>query len=331
MAKTNSKPSKPRKTAASIYVIAGKEPSLNSAESEKLIDELLQPQQKTTGLLNTEPDKVSITEILDELRTIPFLTDKRVVLVKDADKFISENRELLEKYFDAPSPTGILVLTVNTWQSNTKLAKKLPKVGKLISITQPKPWQLPGRLAQYAADAHDKKLNRQAAELLIELTADNLPRLYGEIDKLALFADKEKTITTAHIEALIGQNRLFNAFAVIDAIITRNAAQATNRLRNMFAEDKSTGFTIVGAFAFHFRRLFNAKVLLEKGLRPDEIAKKLRIWSNRDALFAQLKKTSLKQIGDNLQQLAATDYAIKTGRTKPHIAIEQLVLKLATA
>ena len=99
----------------------------------------------------------------------------------------------------------------------------------------------------------------------------------------------------------------------------------------MFAEDKSTGFTIVGAFAFHFRRLFTAKVLLEKGLRHDEIAKKLRMWSNRDAIFAQLKKTSLKQIGDNLQQLAVTDYAIKTGRTKPHIAIEQLVLKLATA
>jgi DNA polymerase-3 subunit delta len=328
MAKTNSKT---HKKNALIYIIAGKEPSLISAEAEKLIDELLSPQQKTTGLLNAEPDKVYITEILDELRTIPFLTDKRVVLVKEADKFISENRELLEKYFDAPSPTGILVLTVNTWQSNTKLAKKLPKVGKLISITQPKPWQLPGRLAQYAADAHDKKLNRQAAELLIELTGDNLFRLYGEIDKLALFADKEKSITTAHIEALIGHNRLFNAFAVIDAIITRNAAEATNRLRNMFAEDKSTGFTIVGAFAFHFRRLFNAKVLLEKGLRTDEIAKKLRIWSNRDALFAQLKKTSLKQIGDNLQQLAATDYAIKTGRTKPHIAIEQLVLKLATA
>ena len=259
------------------------------------------------------------------------MTDKRVVLIKDADKFISENRELLEKYFDAPSPTGVLVLTVNTWQSNTKLAKKLPKVGKLISITQPKPWQLPSRLAQYATDAHDKKLNRQAAELLIELTGDNLSQLYAEIDKLALFAHEEKSITTAHIEVLIGHNRLFDSFALIDAIIARNAAEATNRLRNMFANDKSTGYTIVGAFAFHFRRLFNAKVLLEKGIRRDEIAKKLRIWSNRDALFAQLKKTSLKQIGDNLQQLAATDFAIKTGRTKPNIAIEQLVLKLATA
>ncbi|MHC4394047.1 MAG: DNA polymerase III subunit delta [Planctomycetota bacterium] len=327
MSKTDSKA---RKTSVSIYVIAGKEESLVAGECEKLVDGLLEPEQKTTGLFSADPAKVSLSEVLDELRTLPFLTDKRVVLIKNADKFISDNRESLEKYFDNPCPTGILLLTVSSWASNTKLAKKLPKVGKLISITQPKPWQLPGRLSEYATDAHDKKLSRNAAELLIELTGDNLSQLYSEIDKLALYADAEKSITTEHIESLIGHNRLFNAFTVIDAIVDGNAAKATNRLRNMFAEDKSAEYTVVGAFAFHFRRLFNAKDLLEKGLRPAEIAKQLRIWGNKDALFAQLRKMSLKQIGDNLQQLAATDYAIKTGRTKPQVAIEQLVLRLAT-
>jgi len=75
--------------------------------------------------------------------------------------------------------------------------------------------------------------------------------------------------------------------------------------------------------------MFNAKVLLEQGVRPYEVAGRLRIWGNKDSFFAQLRKMSLKQIGDTLQQLAATDYAIKTGRTKPKVAIEQLVLELA--
>jgi DNA polymerase III delta subunit len=38
---------------------------------------------------------------------------------------------------------------------------------------------------------------------------------------------------------------------------------------------------------------------------------------------------SLKQIGSILQQLAATDYAIKTGLAKAEVAAEQLVLRLA--
>jgi DNA polymerase-3 subunit delta len=312
-----------------IYVIAGEEDSLVNAQCRELLDRLLEPSQRATGLFDADPASVPASEVLDELRTTPFLTDKRVVLVKGADDFISNNRQLLENYFDNPCPTGILVLTVNSWQGKTKLAKKLGKVGKLIDATPPKPWQLPERLSKYAHDAHDKKLTKDAAELLIELVGDELTRLYSEIDKLALFADAEKSITPKHIELLIGHNRLFNAFAVIDAVIAGSAPQGVERLRKMFAEDKSAEYTVVGAFAFHFRRMFNAKVMLEKGIRHDEVAKRLRIWSNKENFFAQLGQMSLKQIGGYLQQLGETDYAIKTGRAKAKIAMEQLVLELA--
>jgi DNA polymerase-3 subunit delta len=326
MGKTNLKSKKKQEL---IFVIAGKETSLVNAECEKLLGELMEPQQRPLGLFNADPAEVSASEVLDELRTTPFLTERRVVLVKGADDFVSENRQPLEKYFDNPCPTGTLILTVNNWDARTKLAKKLPRVGKLFTVTQPKPWQLPQRLMQYTSDAHGKNLPKDAAELLIELTGDDLPRLYGEIDKLALFADAEKTITVGHIESLIGHNRLFNAFAVIDACLAGDVAKAVDRLRNMFAEDKSAEYTVVGAFAFHFRRMFNAKVLLEEGVRPAEIANRLRIWSNKDGFFLQVRRLSLKQLGENLQQLADMDYAIKTGRTNAKVAIEQLVLKLA--
>jgi DNA polymerase-3 subunit delta len=312
-----------------IYVIAGKEDSLVNAHCSKLLDKLLEPSQKATGLFNAEAATVPASEVLDELRTAPFLTDKRVVLVKGADKFISENRQVLEKYFDNPCSTGRLIFTVKTWKSQTKLAKKLSKAGKLINVTQPKSWELLQRLIKYASDAYDKKLGRDAALLLIELIGEELSRLYGEIDKLALFADSEKSITLKHIESLVGHNRLFNAFEVIDAIIMGNPSMAVERLRGMFAQDKSAEFSVVGAFAYHFRRMFNAKVLLDKGVRTNDIAKRCNIWSGKDKFFEQLKSTSLKQIGRYLQQLAQTDYFIKTGRTTAPVAMEQFVLQLS--
>jgi DNA polymerase-3 subunit delta len=312
-----------------IYVVAGKEDSLVGVQCGELLDKLLEPAQRATGLLDVEAASVSASDVLDELRTAPFLTDKRVVLIRGADDFISNNRPLLEKYFDHPCATGRLVLTVRSWDSRTKLAKKLPKVGKLINITEPKRWELPQRLIGYASDAYDKRLRRDAAELLVELTGDDLTRLYSEVDKLALFADKEKVITTGHIESLVGHNRLFNAFSVIDAMIAGNAGIAVERLRGMFADDRSAEYTVVGAFAFHFRRLFNAKALIEKGLGRGQIETKLRIWGNKEGFFAQLRRMSLRQIGTYLQHLAETDYRIKTGRTKAPVAMEQFVLQLA--
>jgi DNA polymerase-3 subunit delta len=280
------------------------------------------------GLISADSAKTSACEVLDDLRTLPFLTEKRVVLIKAADDFVKKNRPLLETYFDKPSPTGVLILTVETWASNTKLAKKLPKAGQLISIAVPKRWQLPAKLIEYASDAYDKKMTKSAAELLVELGGDDLGRLYSEVDKLSLYANDEKAITPTHIEALIGHNRLFNVFAVIDSAGAGDVGGAIDHLRDMFAKDKSAEFTFVSAFAFHFRRMFNAKVLLDQGRNSFEVAKQLRIWGNKDAFFARLRKMSLNQIASALKQLARIDYAIKTGGTKPQVAAERLVLKL---
>lgn len=313
-----------------IYVIAGKEPSLVGAACTELLDRLLEPSQRTTGLIDAEAGSVMASEVLDDLRTAPFLTDKRVVLVRNADEFVSNNRTLLEKYFDNPCPTGRLVLVVKSWMKTTKLAKKLAKAGTLISVTEPSRKELPQRIINYASDAYNKKIAFRTAQLLIELTGDDLTRLYSEIDKLALYADAHNAITPKHIESLIGHNRLFNAFAVIDAVIAANPAAAVERLRGMFTQDRSTEYTVVGAFAFHFRRMFNARALLDKGVPRRQIQSQLKIWGNADGLFAQLGRMSLKQIGQYIRQLAETDYAIKTGRAKAQVAMEQLVLRLST-
>jgi len=77
--------------------------------------------------------------------------------------------------------------------------------------------------------------------------------------------------------------------------------------------------------------MFNAKVLLDKGTPRKQIEGRLRIWGDTNGFFAQLRQRSLKQIGQYLQQLAETDYAIKTGQAKAKVAMEQLVLRLSAS
>lgn len=312
-----------------IYVIVGKDESLVNAKCQEVIDRLLDPEDRMTGLLSVDSAEASISDVFDELRTAPFLTGQRVVVVKGADDFVSKNRPALERYFDKPSPTGVLVLTIGSWPKQTKLAKKLPKVGTLIEVSPPKRHELPRYLIEYARHTDGKQLDRQAAGLLVELVGEDLTLLHNEIDKLALFARNDKAITPGHVEALAGHNHIFGAFEVIEAMIAGHPLQAVDRLRNMFEEDKSAEYTVVGAFAYHLRRMFSAKAMLERGAAPGSVAQKLRIWSQKDRFFAQLRQTSLEQLGKYIEQLAAIDYAVKTGQAKTQIAMEQLVLRLA--
>lgn len=332
-----------------VYVIAGEDPSLVNAKYTEIIDGLVPPEERDTGLLVVDADKAVIGEILEELRTLPFFTKRRIVALRNADKFISahgqqdeqdeqdgqgspagaSNREILERYFDNPCPTGILVITVSSWPKTTRLAKKLPDIGTLVEIKPPKSEEFPSRIINYARDAHNKTLDYRTAGLLIELAGENLTRLYSEIDKLATYAAAEKAITTAHVESLIGRNREFDAFEVIESCLQRKTGPAIERLRKMFAEDKSAEYTTIGAFAFHIRRMFTAKKLLMEGNSQYDVAGKARIFYNKEAHFALLKRLTLKQIGDQLCRLAETDYAIKRGQAQPKIAIEQFVLQLA--
>jgi DNA polymerase-3 subunit delta len=182
---------------------------------------------------------------------------------------------------------------------------------------------------KYAMDKHGKAMNKATAQSLVELVGDEAGLLAGQVDKLAMYAEGRKSITIEDVTAIVGRNRFFDAFEVIGAMTAGDTGTAISRLRSMFKGDKEAEYTVVGAFAYHFRRMFTAKTLLAKGEKPDQMAPRLRLWgSNKDAFFNQVQRVSLADIGSVLRRLAAIDYATKSGQGTAAVAIEQLVVSM---
>ncbi|MGB8226517.1 MAG: DNA polymerase III subunit delta [Sedimentisphaerales bacterium] len=343
-----------------IYVIAGKDGFLVKNECERLLDELIEPEQRTTGLWRVEGRDTPITNVLDELRTLPFLGERRVAVIENADKTIlkkqaeeeggdtsttlsagesqepkegadetaSINRAILERYFDKPSTSGVLVLTVSSWPSNTKLAKKLANVGRLVEVGQLKANSLVSYIQNYGRETHNKNLSYNAAQMLIEFIGEEPGALCSEIDKLAAYVNTAKMIAEKDIEAASGHNRIFGVFEVIDAMTAGNTGKALEKFRLMFQSDKKAEYTVLGAFAWHFRRMFSASAMLKNGQSHETISRKLRIW-NSDGFFGTLKKMPLERIGSCLKRLAEIDYDVKTGRATAETAIETMIVQLA--
>ncbi len=311
-----------------VYVIAGKDEFLVAQQVTALVNQLLKPDQMQMCLWRAETDKVTAVEIFDELRTLPFLAERRVVVLSDADDFVSDNREILEKYFENPAASGVLIIAVETWASNTRLAKMLPKTGQLIEVAQLKSRELASYVSDYARQQYGKNLSYNAAQMLVEFAGDEPGMLRCEVDKLAAYTASAKNIMEKDISELVGRNRVFGAFEVIDSMMAKDAGRAMEQLRLMLGADKDAEYTVVGAFAWHFRRMFTVSVMLQNGERPDGIARKLRIW-NQEQFFGVLKKMTLKKIGDLLRQLAEIDYQIKTGRATAQTMIESMIVNLA--
>jgi len=313
-----------------IYVIHGKDRRMIIDKLDEVLDEVLQDCDRQVSLSTYDGDLVLLPEVLDGLRTMPFLSPRRVIVIKDADDFISEHRRNLEKYLENPSPTGVLVLIAQSFPKTTRLTKRALSIGMVHSYDSVKPRALPGYVANYARKKYNLRLNNPTAELLVQLAGEDTGLLCGEVDKLATYVsdpkNKRTEITSEDVEALVGHNRHYSVFNVIDAMTVGDASQALNQLDTMLRQDRDAQFKSVGAFAWHFRRLYQAKLLQQQGVRNSDITKNLRIWPHPEAFIKQVNLLKIKEIGDCLQKLTKIDHAAKTGAGTVKGGLEKMIV-----
>lgn len=316
---------------SAIYVVYGKDRRRAADTVHEIADQVLAGADVQVALSTYEGPEASLAEVLDDVRTVPFLSPCRVVVVREADSFISKYRQGLEDYLDSPGATGVLVLAAESFPKTTRLAKRAVKIGKVIACEPAKPRELPGAVVEYARTRHGLSVSPQTAVMLIELAGDDWGSLCGEMDKLAAYVGGpdggKKSIQAEDIEALVGNNRQYNVFTVIEAMTGGDAAAALARLDKMLGQDRQAEFTAVGAFAWHVRRLYNARLLVESGMADRAVTKQLRIWSQPDAFIRQVKQLSVAVVGDMLKELMRIDHASKTGVGTVRTGLEKLIVQ----
>jgi len=314
-----------------IFVVYGKNYRAVTEQIEKITERVLGASDRQVSLRSFEGDQAELADVLDELRTLPFLSERRLVVVRDADGFISTYRQNLEAYLDKPSPTGVLLLVPVSFPGTTRLAKKAKKIGEVISCEPVKARDLPRYLTKYAQQTHSLQLTPRAAALLVELGGDESGMLCSEIDKLAAYlaepAQGKKRIEVEDVQELVGKNRQYNVFNVIDAMTQGQAGSALKLLEQMLSQDRDAQYKAVGAFAWHFRRLYNGRLMLDGGASERKVTGQLRIWSQPEAFIQQLKQLRIETIANCLQSLMQIDLVSKTGGGTVRTGLEKLIIE----
>src|SRR5262249_37369464 len=112
-----------RQAVRPVYVLHGDEDFLKRQALGAIRALVLGSDGDEFGLSTHDGDRAAFDAVHDELLTLPFLAGRRLVVVANADPFVTRSRTGLEKYVPQPSPTGVLVLEVRSWPATTRLAK----------------------------------------------------------------------------------------------------------------------------------------------------------------------------------------------------------------
>jgi len=248
-----------------LYVVYGDESFLKRQVIHAIKQRALGVEADDSALSTYAGETADFAAIFDELETAPFFTPRRLVIVEEADSFVTANRTLLEKKAPGPWPaTSTLVLEVKSWPANTRLAKMVADA-PAIACKSPPPYKLPEWCVRWAAEKHGQKLAMQAAQLLVDLVGPEMGLLDQEILKLATYVGDKKKIEIADVDVLVGQSRGENTWKIFEAISQGQAGTALTILDRLFDQGEEP-FRMVGAFNMQLRRLAQAARLAVQGM-----------------------------------------------------------------
>jgi len=273
-----------------VYILTGDEEFLKRQARIALTPYLLGDADPSFALSAYPGDLSQWSTILSELQTLPFLAPRRVVVIEQADPFVTEHRQKLEKYLLKPA-AGVLILDVRTWPANTKLAKAIPDQATIV-CKAPKSAQLPGWCVQRARSEYGKELDQQAAQLLVDFIEPSLGLLDQELAKLAVYVGDRASITAADVDVLVGRSRNAETFKIFDEIGRGNAGEALATLQRLLAGGADP-IQILGAFSWQLRRLAKAGRLIRGGLSPIQALTELGV----NSYFMANWQQQLKQLG----------------------------------
>ena len=307
-----------------VYVLHGDDAHLRDEARQAILSTVLGDADPQTCVTSFDAE-AELADVLDELRTVPLLGGHRVVIVRDADAFISANRQAMETYLESPSKTASLVLMVLGWNKTHRIAKAVAKVGHLFDCTAPDPRNL-GRWLVHQASQGGKTLAPDAAELMVEWVGAELAILGSELEKLSLYVGDRDRITPDDVAAVVTATAGPAAFALTNAVTAQDPAAALKALAGMLTT-RGEEFKTLGLIGWHLRKVLAAQQLAAAGQRPDA---GLRMPPAQKRVFLEmLKRRPAAKIQGDFRKLIAADLAMKSG-TPPRAALQDLVVALCT-
>jgi DNA polymerase-3 subunit delta len=313
-----------------IAVLYGKERFLKLEAVKQLAKMVLGAEDDDLSLNRLPGATTDLKSVVDSLLTVSMWSPRQLVLVEDADEFVSSFREGLEAYLDRPAKKSVLILDVKSWPASTRLAKKVVAVGLPLECGELKAAPLLAWVAKNCQRRHGKKIDRQAAQTLVDLAGPELGLLDQELAKLSAYVGAAPAIDTGAVERLVGGWRMETTWKMLDAVRDGQTATALELLDKLLTAGDHP-LKLLGGVNAVFRPIAKGTELSRLGMPlPEALAAGGVKPFVVQAVVPYLKRISRRRAEQIFQWLLAADLDLKGASSLPERMIaERLLLQLA--
>ncbi|MBP6398495.1 MAG: DNA polymerase III subunit delta [Saprospiraceae bacterium] len=207
-----------------VYLLHGDEPYFIDTLVTWIEHHLLSEDAQAFNQTVVYGKDVDHRAIIDEARQFPLMSDRRVIIVREAQEM--KTLKDLADYAKKPVPHTILVL-VHKHKSFDKRLALAKALSDQVVFESKKLYdnQLPAWILGYAKSIQ-LGIDDKMAQILADYLGNDLSKIANELDKLALSQGRGVKISLEVIQDQIGISKEFNVFELQKALGEKNKAKA---------------------------------------------------------------------------------------------------------
>ena len=312
-----------------VYIFKGDEKYLKKEALENFKKALLGKGSEVFNFNTYDVGKCDLKDVLGTLRSAPFISGRRLVVLRDAGAASEKEKDLLVEYAKNPSKGSCLIIDISKEELRSDFYGRIRRYAEEVSFTSPKGERMVSWI-QKEVKKRGKAMRYDAAVLLGEIKQDDADGLINEIEKLVSYVGKRPMVSKEDVEKITGGSASRNIFELVDALSRKDAKEALIVSSELLKTKKAVP-EILGMIGWQLRRIKKAKALLKKGAPRQAISEECNIPSYQTERFLkEIRSFTQKDIDKNLEYLLEADCGIKTGHIKPQDALEMLIIRICT-
>lgn len=331
-----------------LYLFYGEEDYLIDHTLKLLKDKYIDNSFETLNYQILEGKDIQFEDIHNACETLPFMSDKKIVVVKDlgifsrkkrgekVDEKPSKRKDPLKEYIQTLADYVCLIFIEKEGKvdKSKAIVKAISKTGEVVEFNKLKGNNL-NEWIENTFKKYGKTISPYTLNYLIEYsfyfsrdTNKTLYDLENEIFKLSNFIGEKSEVTKTDIEYVMARSLETNIFALLDSISAKNVNNSI-KIYNEMSISNEPYLKILHMIVRQFRLIKHYCVFTSGGYVGKDAMSKLRIGSYEyNKIARQSKNFNLDQLNIYINLCLDCDKLIKTGSMDSKLAIEVLIIKL---
>ena len=239
-----------------VHLLTGDDESILRSKAHDLVHHLVGDGERSLMVDEFDGDEYELRHVADAAQTMPFLTDRRVVVARDVGRFAADEVTPLVIYLANPLDTTELVLVAGGGRLAKRLADAVKAAGGSATNTTP-----PNRAkdrhtwVRAEAEAHGIRLDGAAATRIAEQLGDGVGRLEGLLSVVRSAYGVGVKIGVAEIEPFLGEAGGVPPWDFTDAIDGGHTAKALTLMARMMHGGDRHPLQIMAILHGHYGKL----------------------------------------------------------------------------